>query len=288
MSTPMSTPLLSRDFPGLGEPMELPRIVEDGAEPHPLPTTPKRLLHLGADTGRGVVLDHEPSAGIDLSTLVAIPESDPADVADNLSADLAVTDRVEAEPESLAGPESESEDVAIAGLEAPAKQVKRFSLIDPNQQWVMFVAIGLLSSILAASLVSSFTSVYAAASWVGLPVEVQWLPVVILDVAIVGFSWALMVFASRLADPDLTLDRQKIVRERTWSTRLWLTLVTLYSVAANFLHTYDHWAGDLASPQAIMGAVFSASIPLMALVATEELIRLVFIRRRNVNEEDAA
>ena len=177
--------------------------------------------------------------------------------------------------------------------EPPAKEkpsFRTFTLIDPNRLWVMIVAIGLLGGILAASLVSSFTSVYAMAAWVGLPAEVQWLPVVILDVAIVGFSWALMVFSTRAAD-----DAQKArdarsagratgdAREKTASTRLLLIWVTLFSVVANFMHTYDFWDGDLSTPQAITGAVFSCSIPLMAFGATEELIRLVFIRRKRVN-----
>lgn len=164
-------------------------------------------------------------------------------------------DTIEAAPidtSETAGPVMESGDY------------KRFSLIEPDRRWVMIAAILLLSGILAASLVSSFTSVYAMAAWVGAPPEVQWLPVIILDVAIVGFSWALMVFARR--------------GSRTWTTRLWLSVVTTFSVAANFMHTYDHWAGNLSSPQSIMGVVFSSSIPLMALVATEELIRLVFKR----------
>jgi len=170
------------------------------------------------------------------------------------------------------------------------KAFRTFTLIDPNRLWVMIVAIGLLGGILAASLVSSFTSVYAMAAWVGLPSEVQWLPVVILDVAIVGFSWALMVFSTRAAD-EAQKDRDSMRagvtsgsdREKTARTRLLLIWVTGFSVIANLMHTYDYWGGDLSTPQAITGAVFSASIPLMAFGATEELIRLVFIRRKRVN-----
>jgi hypothetical protein len=174
-------------------------------------------------------------------------------------------------------------------IPAPPKRTRRlskkFSLIDPNQAWVMWVAVLFLGGILAASLASSFTSVYAMAAWVGAPPAVQWLPVVILDVAIVGFSWALMVFASRLADPDETADDKNIVREKTGRTRFYLTFVTSFSVVANFMHTFTFWKEDLSSPQAITGVVFSASIPLMALVATEELIRLVFIRRRKIQAD---
>lgn len=159
-------------------------------------------------------------------------------------------------------PDAETPTPAVAA--APNEEYRKFSLIDPDRRWVMVAAICLLAGILIASLVSSFTSVYAMASWVGLPPAVQWLPVIILDVAIVGFSWALMVFARR--------------GDRTWSTRLLIAAVTAFSVAANYMHTYDHWKGDLSSPQALMGVTFSSSIPIMALFATEELIRLVFRR----------
>jgi hypothetical protein len=288
----MSSPTV-REFPGLGTPLAfaMPSIVErSDAGPAP------RRFTLGADTGRAVHVDpsHRPGSAVDLSTLVRVSEPVEAPVADEAPAEqeTAIETHTPAEvaaPEVAAVPTSEltpvDEPVAPPVLPPSAKPVKRFALIDPNQAWVMYVAIVLLGGILTANLASSFTSVYAMAAWVGLPSGVQWLPVVILDVAIVGFSWALMVFASRMADHDLNNENKALVREKTWTTRLWLILVTAYSVVANFLHTYDYWNGDLSTPQAIMGAVFSSSIPLMALVATEELIRLVFIRRKRVNTE---
>lgn len=169
----------------------------------------------------------------------------------------------------------------------PKKDFRRFTLIDPNRLWVMCVAIALLGGILAASLVSSFTSVYASAEWVGLPSEVQWLPVVILDVAIVGFSWALMVFSTRAADQANADVVKKAAREKVGRTRFFLIWVTSFSVVANLLHTYDHWAdmGGISTPQAIFGIIFSACIPLWALAATEELIRLVFVRRKQLHVE---
>jgi len=146
-----------------------------------------------------------------------------------------------------------------------ALKVKKFPLIDPDQYWVMIVALVALSGILAANLTSSFTSVYAMAAYIGLPSAVQWLPVVTLDVAIVGFSWALMVFGAR--------------GDKVWTTRLYLFVVTGFSVVANFMHTFTFWHGHLSTPEEIFGVVFSSAVPVFSLVATEELIRLVFIRR---------
>ncbi|WIE81490.1 hypothetical protein [Curtobacterium sp. MCSS17_016] len=146
-----------------------------------------------------------------------------------------------------------------------AIKAKKFPLIDPDQFWVMIAAVVALGVILAANLTASFTSVYAMAEYTGAPKSVQWVPVVALDFAIVGFSWALMVFGAR--------------GDKVWSTRLYLFVVTGFSVVANFMHTYTHWNGDLSSPEAVFGVVFSSAVPLFSLVATEELIRLVFIRR---------
>lgn len=164
-----------------------------------------------------------------------------------------------------------------------ASPPKMFTLVDPNRRWVMWVAMASLGGILAASLVSSFTSVYASAAWIGLPPAVQWLPVIILDVAIVGYSWALMVRSSRLAQPRTAKDETELKPESLARTRSVLIMVTVYSIAANFLHTLNFWDSAVGSPEAIFGIIFSASIPLLALFAIEELITLVFIRRRRVH-----
>lgn len=188
----------------------------------------------------------------------------------------------------VAAPEVPAVAVAVtepeAAVAAPAEKFTTFTLIDPNRRWVMVTAIILLGGILAASLVSSFASVYASAAWIGMPTQLQWLPVVILDVAIVGYSWSLMVLSSRIAQPRTALENETLRPEKLGRTRLILMIVTLYSTAANFLHTFSFWNGDVANPEAIFGLTFSASIPLLALFATEELIRLAFIRRKRIHQ----
>jgi hypothetical protein len=171
----------------------------------------------------------------------------------------------------------------------PTKGLRKpFTLVDPNQSWVMWVGVILLGGILLASLVASFNSVYDMARWIGMPPSIQWLPVIILDVAIVGFSWALMVFSTRAADQTIGTKKLGEAREKTFRTRSYLFIVTGMSVVANFMHTFDYWLGDLSTPQAIVGVVYSASIPLWALAAVEELIRMVFARRQKIYQDAVA
>jgi hypothetical protein len=237
----------------------LPRLLLD--EPAP------RSLELLSTARTLVTPSAEP---IVFTTLVEGPLPDVATiVADPVAEVIEPAAQIEVEPETAPGPEPEtaSEPEAAVPVEPAVKQYRKFSLIEPDRRWVMSAAIVFLGGILFATLASSFTGVYAMASWVGLPPAVQWLPVIILDVAIVGFSWALMVFARR--------------GDRVWSTRIYVAVVTLFSVAANFMHTYDYWEGDLSTPQSLMGVSFSASLPIFALVATEELIRLVFKKKHD-------
>lgn len=227
--------------------------------------------------------------------LSSVPALAPFDESpeDFISSKTAATDSAPSPATALEPPmafdsflsKEESEETAPEPLLAldSMSPVKMFSLIDPNRRWVMVVAMITLGSILAASLVTSFTSVYASAAWSGWPLEIQWLPVVILDVAIVGYSWALMVRSSRLAQPRTKKQEAELKPESLARTRTVLILVTLYSTVANYLHTFSFWNGEVSSPQAIFGLAFSASIPLLALLATEELITLVFIRRRRVH-----
>lgn len=159
--------------------------------------------------------------------------------------------------------ENETEIVEGAGKAyQPPKEVVRFSLIDPDQRWVMIVAIILFSVILTTSLVSSFASVFDMSAWVGHPGVLQWLPALFLDMAILGYTWALVVFKRRS-------------RNTGWA-RFGLIVSTALSVAANATHTIDFWHGDLTSYQAVLGVIVSAIIPMLALLATEVLIRLVF------------
>jgi hypothetical protein len=197
-----------------------------------------------------------------VSAPVTLPERDPAAVAaDEAEAATAAVEPTAAPTKTATYADIQNSEQEFVG----AMKAKKFPLIDPDQFWVMVAAVVALGTILAANLTASFTSVYAMAEYTGLPKSVQAVPVVALDFAIVGFSWALMVFGAR--------------GDKVWSTRLYLFVVTGFSVVANFMHTYTHWKGDLSSPEAVFGVVFSSAVPLFSLVATEELIRLVFIRR---------
>ena len=216
-----------------------------------------------------------------LPLLESTAEADPeVDVVEGPTDDTAepAADEVDTDTSSLdalfelpaAGPEPE---VAVAVEKS--KKFRTFSLIDPDRRWVMVVAMIVMTSVLVANLVASFTNVYAMSAWIGLPAWAQFMPVVILDVALVGFSWGLMVFKSRGA---------AVLR-----TRFYIGVVTGFSVVANFMHTYDFWHGDLTTPQAKTGIVLSSAIPLMSLVVTEELIRLVFkLRDRRKKKQEVS
>lgn len=148
-----------------------------------------------------------------------------------------------------------------------AKPVRRFNLIDPNQHRFIVFLLVLFAAILTASIVWSFNAIVDMSEWMAPNENLRWLPAVFLDLAIIGYSLSLAVFKSRGA-----AGLRKI-----WLTRLGLIVSTGFSVIANATHTLDFWDGDLSSYQAIIGIIFSASIPLLALMATEEIVRLAFV-----------
>jgi hypothetical protein len=159
------------------------------------------------------------------------------------------------------------DDVAVADPAEPVKIVRRFSLIDPNQHWFIVMCLILFSLILAASLVWSFNAIVMMSDWMAPTPSLRWLPAVFLDLAIIGYSFSLAVFKSR----------GEAGRRKLWMTRMGLIISTSFSVIANATHTLDAWDGDLSTYQAQIGIVFSAVIPLLALMATEEIVRLAFV-----------
>lgn len=150
---------------------------------------------------------------------------------------------------------------------AAAKPILRFELIDPNRRSFVIFLLVLFAVILSASILWSFNAIVAMSEWMAPAAELRWLPAVFLDMAIIGYSLALAVFKSR----------GEAGRQKLWMTRLGLIISTGFSVIANGTHTLDFWHGDLSTYQSIIGLVFSSSIPLLALMATEVIIRLAFV-----------
>lgn len=162
----------------------------------------------------------------------------------------------------------EIDDAAFAAEPtAPKKRIRRFELIDPNRRSFVIGLLCLFALILTASIVWSFNAIVEMSEWMAPNEQLKWLPAVFLDMAIIGYSLSLAVFKSR----------GEAGMRKIWLTRLGLIVSTGFSVIANGTHTLDFWDGDLSSYQAIIGIIFSASIPLLALMATEEIVRLAFV-----------
>lgn len=137
-----------------------------------------------------------------------------------------------------------------------------FKVVRSSIGWFMWLRVGLFTVVVLAALITSFTSVYAMSAWIGIPAEVQLLPAIFLDVAIVASTFAMVEFRRR-------------GRYVGWG-RAGLSITTVLSVVANAMHTLEFWGGDLFTYQAQIGIVFSAAIPLITLLFTEILIRLIF------------
>ncbi|WP_022894590.1 hypothetical protein [Agromyces subbeticus] len=157
----------------------------------------------------------------------------------------------------------EKEQIAVEHHSAFADAMRAdFQAVRSGIGWFMWLRVSLFIIVVLAALVTSFTSVYAMSSWIGIPPEVQLLPAIFLDVAIIASTFAMVEFRRR--------DRYV-----GWG-RAGLAITTCLSVVANATHTLAYWKGDLSTYQAVIGIVFSAAIPLITLLFTEILIRLIF------------
>lgn len=141
----------------------------------------------------------------------------------------------------------------------------RSAQISPDRLWVGVFAICLVTVIMAASYVFSFTAIAAAGAWTGVPVGVHWLAAVFIDGAILTYTVSLAVFQAR-GEPARVLRR----------TRFFLYSFTAASVVLNFAHTAAFWEWDFGHWEAVFGCVMAVSAPLAALAGSEEVVRLAF------------
>jgi hypothetical protein len=146
------------------------------------------------------------------------------------------------------------------------KPIKRFELIDPNRRSFVIFCLVLFIGILSASILWSFNAIVEMSAWMAPSPYLRWLPAVFLDMAIIGYSFSLSAFKSR----------GKAGKKNLWRTYLGLAVSTGFSVIANGAHTINFWHGDITTYQAIIGVALSGVIPLLALWATEEIVRLAF------------
>jgi hypothetical protein len=180
---------------------------------------------------------------------------------------LAALDTFNESPESTALFEVDDREFASESVMPRQKPKSRFKLIDPNRTPFVWTSLVVFATILAASIVWSFTAIVEMSDWMAPNEHFRWLPAVFIDLAIIGYTFTLAQFKARGAAG----------RRKLWMTRTGLLVSTGFSVVANATHTIDHWNGDISTYQAIIGVTFSASIPILALMATEEIVRLAFV-----------
>jgi hypothetical protein len=144
----------------------------------------------------------------------------------------------------------------------PKRRVRQ--RLNPDSVAVLATAVSLVSLLMIASFVVSFSGIYTVSAWTGLPVYLQWLPALFIDAAILAYTIALIVFKAR--------------GESTWRTTLGLIGFAGMSVVANITHTLSFWDGNLIDYRAWMGVAITASAPIAVLLASEEITRLAFAK----------
>jgi hypothetical protein len=134
--------------------------------------------------------------------------------------------------------------------------------INPDSIPVLATAVALVAVLMISSFIVSFSGIYDASAWTGLPENFRWLPALFIDAAILAYTIALIVFKAR---------GESIVR-----TVLALGFFAGISVVANIAHTLAFWEGSFVDYRAWVGVVITASAPIAVLLAAEEISRLAF------------
>lgn len=134
--------------------------------------------------------------------------------------------------------------------------------LNPDSIPVLAVAVALVGVLMISSFVVSFSGLYDASEWTGLPQNLRWLPALFIDAAILAYTIALIVFKAR--------------GESVWRTVAGLTVFAGMSVVANIAHTLSYWDGSLSDFRAWVGVAITASAPIAVLLASEEITRLAF------------
>jgi hypothetical protein len=134
--------------------------------------------------------------------------------------------------------------------------------INPDSIPVLATAVALVGILMISSFIVSFSGIYDASSWTGLPEYFRWLPAVFIDAAILAYTIALIVFKAR--------------GESVRRTLVALIGFAGISVVANIAHTVSYWDGSLLDYRAWVGVAITASAPIAVLMASEEITRLAF------------
>jgi hypothetical protein len=143
---------------------------------------------------------------------------------------------------------------------------QEYARINPDSVPVLATAVSLVGVLMISSFVVSFSGLYEASEWTGLPEYFRWLPALFIDAAILAYTIALIVFKAR--------------GESVWRTVLGLVGFATISVIANISHTLAYWDGSLVDYRAWIGVAITASAPIAVLLAAEEIARLAFQKRK--------
>lgn len=150
---------------------------------------------------------------------------------------------------------------AEAQIEAQAIPTRRARL-NPDAIPVLAIAVGMVSVLMIASFVVSFSGIYEVSAWTGIPKSIQWLPALFIDAAILAYTISLVVFKAR--------------GESLWRTLLGLSAFAGISVIANISHTLAFWDGSFTDFRAWIGVLITGAAPIAVLLASEEITRLAF------------
>jgi len=158
-----------------------------------------------------------------------------------------------------------------------AERQPRTAQISPDRFWVGVLAIVLVTVIMLASYIFSFTAIAEAGAWTGVPQGVHWLAAIFIDGAILTYTVSLAVFQARE-------ESRRVLRR----TRFFLYAFTAASVVLNFAHTGSFWTWDYSQMEAWFGSLMAVSAPLAALAASEEVVRLAFAKPKSDLREPIA
>ena len=155
--------------------------------------------------------------------------------------------------------DSPSAGTVLNGVPVKKKKATRLNL---DALGVLVFTVAVVFTLMIASFIASFASIYEVAVYTGLPAEWLWVFPVFIDLAILAYTLSLFIFKHR--------------KESTWRTLLGLFGFALLSIAANVSHTLAFWDGNITSYQAWIGVILTAAAPIAVLLASEEIGRLAF------------
>ncbi|MDB6425882.1 DUF2637 domain-containing protein [Curtobacterium sp. 20TX0008] len=151
----------------------------------------------------------------------------------------------------------------VRPLPAEAKLLRAAS-ISPDRFLVAVAAIALVATIMTASYIFSFATITEAGEWTGAPEWAYPLAAVFIDGPIIAYTVTYSIWRFRGESPTRSL--------------VFLYVFTSISTVVNVAHSLAFNEYAFGRPETYFGSVIAAAAPLGALLASEEVIRLVLRR----------